>query len=57
MKDSQNKLYDCLRTKELEELGLIVLRFMNDDVMLNMKNILKRVNLVIDEILGTCQNS
>jgi very-short-patch-repair endonuclease len=57
MKDPQPNYMIACETKELEELGLIVLRFMNDDVMLNMKNILKRVNLVIDEILGTGQNS
>ena len=35
--------YDAVRTKELEEAGIIVLRFWNSDVLENLESVLESI--------------
>ena len=39
----EGKKYDEERTKYLEKVGLKVIRFENDEILLNMENVLKKI--------------
>ena len=45
-----NKEYDEARTAMLAGLNIIVLRFKNEDVINNMKNVLRKINEVADNV-------
>lgn len=57
-KDATVKIYDEKRQKEIEDLGIVVLRFTNNQVKLNADKILDQINKKIEEIQNSkTQNS
>ncbi len=46
--EEQNKLYDLERTKFLNDLGYIVLRFSNNEISSRLEAVLKTIQLTIE---------
>ncbi|MEX2567185.1 MAG: endonuclease domain-containing protein [Cyclobacteriaceae bacterium] len=46
------KEYDCNRTYELEELGLVILRFRNDEIFKNLIGVLRKIQFTCENIIS-----
>jgi very-short-patch-repair endonuclease len=53
-RDAEQKELDQLRTAELEELGILILRFWNQQVMTDIKNVLDQIEKTARERIRNC---
>ena len=50
--EADQMMYDEIRTEELTDLGLMVLRFSNEEVRNRMEEVIKRISDYLNENLG-----